>query len=237
MNTQLPLRLQLRDDAAFENFKPGRNTELLSLLQQHAVSEHDWLTCIYGERGSGKSHLLQAACHQAQYWQETILYLPMSQAPDWSPAVLADLEETGLVCLDDIECVAGQGPWETALFNLLEARRTRRSRTIITSTKPLPGIAWALADLATRLNGWGLVFELHALRDEEKIQALQQRAKNRGLELSEDVARYVLNRYPRDMQTLFDLMETLDQESLARQRRITIPFLRTLEGAGLTKTG
>ena len=73
------------------------------------------------------------------------------------------------------------------------------------------------------------MYQLHPLAEEEKLGALRLRARNRGFDLPEDVARYVLRRYPRDTRSLFALLERIDEASLARKRRITIPFIRELE--------
>ena len=84
-----------------------------------------------------------------------------------------------------------------------------------------------LPDLATRL-AWGLVLHVAELKDEEKINALRLRAQQRGFELPLEVGRYLLQRSPRNMVALFDLLDHLDQASLAAQRKLTIPFVREL---------
>ncbi len=84
-----------------------------------------------------------------------------------------------------------------------------------------------LPDLVSRL-GWGPVFQLQPLDDEGKRAALQLRARQRGMELPDEVAVYLLRRSPRDMDSLFELLQRLDVASLAAQRRLTIPFVRAL---------
>jgi DnaA family protein len=89
-------------------------------------------------------------------------------------------------------------------------------------------IGLKLADLATRLAA-GLVYQLKPLSDPEKIAALRLRAQRRGLEMTEEVANYLLARFPRDTHSLFALLDKLDTATLVAQRRLTIPFLRGLE--------
>jgi DnaA family protein len=86
----------------------------------------------------------------------------------------------------------------------------------------------AMSELATRF-AWGSVYQLKPLADDDKLAAMQLRARNRGLDLPPDAARYILHRYPRDLHSLFALLERIDAASLASQRRVTIPFLRDLE--------
>jgi DnaA family protein len=73
---------------------------------------------------------------------------------------------------------------------------------------------------------------MQPLSDAQKLEAVRLRAQHRGLEMPEDVARYILSRYPRDLRSLFDLLDRIDEASLAEQRRVTIPFLRHLEESG-----
>ncbi|HKJ77017.1 MAG TPA: DnaA/Hda family protein, partial [Gammaproteobacteria bacterium] len=82
-----------------------------------------------------------------------------------------------------------------------------------------------LPDLVSRL-GWGLIFHVRPLSDEQMIDALQLRARQRGLDLPADVARYLLRHYRRDMTSLASLLERLDHASLVAQRRLTIPFVK-----------
>ncbi|MOA50116.1 DnaA regulatory inactivator Hda [compost metagenome] len=86
-----------------------------------------------------------------------------------------------------------------------------------------------LPDLKSRLT-LALVFQLHALSDEDKLRALQLRASRRGLHLTDEVGRFILTRGPRSMNLLFDLLDILDQASLQAQRKLTIPFLKEIFG-------
>ena len=133
-----------------------------------------------------------------------------------------------LVCIDEIERICREPSWEHALFSVLERMRSARGMLVLAGRVNPAGLDVALRDLATRL-AWGVVYRIHALNETETLRALQLRARNRGLEMPEKVARYVLHRYPRDARSLFNLLERIDEASLVRQRRITIPFLRTLE--------
>jgi len=86
-----------------------------------------------------------------------------------------------------------------------------------------------LPDLRSRLT-WGPVFNLHDLDDAAKLSALRQRAHQRGLELGEPVAEYLLRRYPRDLSSLFEKLDQLDVASMALQRRLTIPLVKSVLG-------
>jgi DnaA family protein len=231
---QLALNLKLRDASSFENFFAGRNRELVERLRQtvHGLARvpqapASWLY-IWGENGCGKTHLLEAACRAAQAAGSTSIYIPLAEKNSFSPALLEDVEQTALVCVDDIAHIAGDVAWEAALFGLYERLRAQGGILIVAASVSPMALGLKLPDLATRLAA-ALVYQLHSLSDDEKIAALRLRAEQRGMEMGEDVARYLLTRYPRDLHSLFALLDKLDTATLAAQRRLTIPFLRGLE--------
>ena len=228
MNQQLPLDLHLRDSASFENFVTGDNQQALeklsSLNTDSATAGMFWL---WGS-AYGKTHLLEAVCHQALANDFAVIYLSLTD-PDLVPEMLEGLEQLDIVCIDNIDAVAGNMAWEQALFVLCERMHDQNGSLVLASRAAPQALAIALPDLRSRLLGWFMVFALKPLDDTGKVEALHRRAHNRGLEMSDEVVQYVLKRYPRDMHALFDLIEKIDSASLAQQRRITIPFLRSLD--------
>lgn len=219
---QLPLRIGLRDSATFANFHPGSNAAVTHTLQQG----EEPFVYLWGASGSGKSHLLQALCHAATESGAVAIYLPLD-GEGVAPAMLEGLELMSLVCLDNLDAVAGDGMWEQALFHLYNRLRESGNRLIVAARSAPGALGIALPDLVSRL-GWGPVFQLQVLSDGEKAAALQQRAANRGMQMPAEVAAYLMSRSARDMHALFALLERLDELSLAAQRKLTIPFVREL---------
>jgi DnaA family protein len=156
------------------------------------------------------------------------VYVPLAEAVELSPSLLEDAEKAPLVCLDDMERVAGRTDWEAALFSLTERMRVAGGMQVCAANVPPARLGLRLPDLTSRL-AWGTVYALQFLGDAEKLEAVRLRAHNRGFEMPEDVVQYILSRYPRDMRSLFDLLDRIDRASLTHQRRVTIPFLRELE--------
>ncbi len=243
MSRQLALNLRLKDGSSFSNFLPGPNREALERLRAAVVAAtardaktEDKILFLWGADGCGKSHLLQAACRLAQELGAAPLYAPLAEVAALSPSLLEDAEQAALVCLDDVERIAGRPEWEAALFSLTERRRACGGLQICAATAPPARLGLRLPDLSSRL-AWGAVYALQGLGDAEKLEAVRLRARNRGLDMPEDVVQYILSRYPRDMHSLFDLLERIDRASLSQQRRVTIPFLRRLEETGREDTG
>jgi DnaA regulatory inactivator Hda len=219
----LTLRVGLRDSATFANFLAGDNAAALHLLQQGGEP----FVYLWGGQGSGRTHLLQAACHAESARGGSPAYLPLAALARAETAVLDGLEQMSLVCLDDLQAVAGQGAWEEGLFHLYNRVRDAGGRLLAAADAGPAVLGVQLADLRSRLS-WGPVFQLQSLDDAGKLAALQLRARARGMELGAEVGAYLLRRCPRDMHALFELLERLDQASLAAQRRLTIPFVREL---------
>lgn len=231
MSAQLPLNVRLRDSSSFDNYWSGRNREAVACLKAALVGDGrpaETFIYLWGEPGTGRTHLLEAACHMAHAHGRSAAYVPLAEARNLAPALLEDRELTALVCLDDLDTIVGDKDWEQALFALTERRRASRSALVVSARRAPAQLGLALPDLASRL-AWGLVYQLHGLSDDDKLDAIRLRAGRRGLALSDEVIRYILQRYARDLHSLFGLLDRLDQASLAQQRRITIPFLRGLE--------
>ena len=220
MSQQLTLGIRLRDDATFDNYFLSQNEQVVHELQ----AQNEPYVFLFGETGTGKSHLLQAACHEVGKKGLPVVYLPLAEE-GLMPAMLDGLESMSLIALDDIQAVIADEVWEYALFNLYNRVREKGVNMLVSSSLPLASLNIKLADLKSRLS-WGPTFQLKNLNDKEKIRALQQRAKNRGLVLADDVVTYLLKRSPRDMSSLFALFETLDKASMIEKRKLTIPFIK-----------
>lgn len=220
---QLPLGIGLRDSATFENYVPGANAEALFCV----TGEQEGFVFLWGAKGSGRTHLLQAACHAAGEQGRGAVYLPCDEVREMAPAVFEDLERLALVCLDDIQHLLQEPAWEQAVFHLYNRIRDAGGRLLVTADQPPQALPVGLADLRSRL-GWGPVFHLKPLDDEAKLDALRGRAQARGFELPDEVGRFLLRRLPRDMHALFDALTQLERESLAAQRKLTIPFVKAV---------
>lgn len=225
MIRQLSLGLALKDDATFDNFTAGDNQILLNQLQQAFTQRDERFFYLWSASGCGKTHLLQACCHQATQLRQTASFLALADFQQYSPEVLMGLETLDCVVLDDIEKIAGNDAWQEAIFHLYNRMRAAEGLLIVSGNVAPTQLAITLPDLTSRL-AWGLVFQVKALSDQDKSLALIQRANLRGMEMSPQVANYLLTRCSRDMKQLLALLDTLDRVSLAEQRRLTIPFVR-----------
>lgn len=224
---QLPLGLALRDSARFNSFYPGENLEAVHELQLSATGRGEALIYVVGAGGMGKTHLLQAACYEAAQSGRTTGYLPLQELLGFAVTVFDDLEQLDLICLDEVAAVAGHEDWERGLFDLFNRVRQSGSTLLIAAGKRPDQAGFLLPDLVSRL-GWGVTYLLKPLAEHDVIAALRCRAQARGLQLPEETALYLLRRFPRDLPTLFALFDTLDTASLIEQRRLTVPFVKSV---------
>mgnify|MGYP001818541654 FL=1 len=224
---QLPLGLALRDSARFNSYFPGQNLETVDGLQQSATGNGEALVYLAGAAGMGKTHLLQAACYDAAQSGRTTGYLPLRELLAYTATVFDDLEQLDLICIDDVTVLAGEDDWERGLFDLFNRVRQSGGTLLIAGDRRADRAGFHLPDLVSRL-GWGVTYVLKPLDDAAVTAALVYRARARGLQLPEETAQYLLRRFPRDLPTLFALFDTLDTASLIEQRRLTIPFVRSV---------
>jgi DnaA family protein len=224
---QLPLAVQLRDDATFENFYPGDNALLLEVLRLQQDNDGERYVYLHGAKASGRSHLLQAACHRADVSGLSAVYLPLSELKYFNPEELFEgLEQLSLVCLDDINEVVGDPAWEQQLFYLFNRLLDKNVKLLISAECAVRELSIDLADLSSRLS-WGSIFQIKNLSDEQRIAAFQLRAERRGLQLNDEVAQFIYHRCQRDTETLLSVLDTLDSASLKEQRRLTVPFIKS----------
>ncbi len=224
-DSQLPLNIQLHDDATLSSFYPGDNKEVLEAVKHFAYGKEGMFLYIWGQAGVGRSHLLQAACRAASEIGDAVVYVPLLEQKQLSPGILQGIDDIPLVCIDDINIIAGQPLWEEALFHLFNRIQVQGGRLLIAADISPRNLTVILPDLKSRLTS-GVIYQVHRLSDEQKINALQLRASQRGLQLAKAVAQFLLSRCSRNMRELFSMLEKLDRASLAEQRRLTIPFVK-----------
>lgn len=197
-----------------DNFVAGGNQELLSGLR-HALQAKsgERMFYVWGENGSGKSHLLQAIIGAAQAVEQRAVYAKRS-VPDLC----------SVVAVDDVEKLSDYA--QIDLFNLYNQMRDIGGMLLV-SGKEAPQNLAVRNDLRTRL-GWGLVYQLHGLSDEEKALALQQHARSKGYQLPSEVTQYLLRHGRRDLPSLMAVLDALDAHSLSLHRTPSVPLLKQI---------
>jgi len=234
---QLNLAVSLADDTLFDNFLSPplspRQQALVTLKGQFEAgcsSNPKGNILLWGGGGSGLTHLLQAACHEAVACGQSIQYLPLEAMANY-PAqdVLQGLGGCQLVCLDNLQAVAGLPDWEEELFHLLNEVSAAGGRLLISANAAPRALSIQLADLESRLAAC-TVFQLPAYSEAEKAAIVQFRAARLGLSMSDDALGFLMNRAPRDLHSLIDHLHRLDAFALQYQSKATIPLMKKAFG-------
>lgn len=225
---QLTLPVRLRDDETFESFQAGASTEIVRRLQQLARGDAAGCAWLWGGQGCGKSHLLQACCHEARRAGRRVMYLPLA-AVSLEPAAFENLSDHQLVCIDDVQCLPRSAALERAFVPLFNDLDASGAALVMAATAAPREVSFGLADVSSRAAS-AAVYRLPALDDGARLQVLRGRASMRGLSLPEEVAEFILARAARDLGALMATLEILDVAALRHKRRLTIPFVKEVLG-------
>jgi DnaA-homolog protein len=214
---QLPLPIGFEATPSFETFAVGANALAVTYLQQ-AIGQTAPVF-LWGEPGTGKSHLLQALAHQTQRQGARVSWFHPGVSLPWNFD-----EAAALIVFDN--CDQLDAMQQHAAFQLF-VEATTHGIVVLGAGRVPPVDLPVREDLRTRL-GWGHVFALHALTEADVRAALRREADRRGLFLSDEVMTYLLTRFERDLKNLMQLLDRLDEFSLVHKRAITIPLLKQM---------
>lgn len=228
MNQQLALAIHLVHHANLHDFLFQDQDILKHVIEKSMAQIGDKIIFLWGAKASGKSHLLQGITQTAQERGLQALYIPMQEIIALDPDCLKDITHADIIAIDDVETIAGNSAWEEAFFHFYNQIRDQDRTVLYMASQLSPaGIPIQLPDLRSRLL-WSLGIEIKELDDQGKVEVLQQQAQKRGFQLPEPVALYIIKRHTRSMAALQTLLNQLDHASLAAQRKITIPFVKSL---------
>jgi len=221
---QHTLPLTVPQQKNFANFLVGANRALVSALNS---IKPETALYLWGNRGSGCSHLLQASCLAFQQKNHHVLYLDLHNTDCLAPLFAGALEGIQLLAVDHLEAWIGVKEQEEQLFHLFNYALQTPCALLWSAAIPPQKLACVLQDFKSRLCSL-LIFHVQPLDDADLHQALQQHAKQRGFQLKRAVAQFMLNHYPRDLSELLTVLDRLDQASLQQKKPLTISLLKQL---------
>jgi len=213
---QLPLPLRPAGAGDFDSFIGDGNAEVLAALRHWASDRAAGNILLHGGAGSGKSHLLYAACRAAREHGGVVAFVALDMG-GLHPAVLDGLDTRDAVIIDAVQAIAGDPAWELALFNLYNALQESRGRLLLAARAPATGLGLRLPDLASRLSACA-TYAVRALDDAGRARLLRGAAAARGMRLDDATLAYILKYSQRDTAALLALLDALDQRSLACAR-------------------
>lgn len=222
---QLPLQLRFPSERRFDSFEPADGEAVCAL--RGAAECRGQRVSICGPAGSGKTHLLQAACAHAAQHGARFAYLPLPLLQPHAADALDAQTAIDLLCIDGLDAVAGDSGAERALFALANRQLDAGGSVAYAARSAPESLPIGLPDLRSRLQHCTRLM-LQPLDETQRRALLKRQAAARGLQLDDVVLDYLFRRVGRDLGTLAALLERIDRESLAAQRRVTVPFVRAL---------
>ncbi len=203
------------------------NAIAVKALLQFCRGQGDASLLFWGSTGCGLSHLLQACSHESNL---PVAYLPLKDAFDLPPEeVCENLEHAPLVCIDDLDALAGHTEWEQAFFHLYNRIKDKGHRIVMATHVAPHEIPFTLPDLHSRVMG-SVIYHIDLITRGQKVSALKMRARERGMLISDDVAAYVVKQNPRHMKDLFATLDRLDTASLQAQKKLSLRFVKHILG-------
>ncbi|TCW32300.1 DnaA regulatory inactivator Hda [Gulbenkiania mobilis] len=214
---QLVLDLSPTPLPAFDNFVAERNREIIAALT-HPGDER--FVYLWGPPGSGKTHLLQAWIAHAETLGRASIYLDarVEPLPDFA-------REASFIAVDHVDELPPDD--QITLFSIYNSLKEGGEGRLLMAGRRPPAALEVRDDLRTRI-GWGLVFAVNPLSDDDKLAALRAHAADRQLSIPDDVFRYLLTHWRRDLASLTGMIDMLDRYSLALRRPITVPLVRNI---------
>jgi DnaA family protein len=224
MPEQLPLAVELREPVELDHFVAGANQELLTAVTGCAQGDIPRRLLLHGPPHSGRTHLLLAATRAARRAGREALYVSLAGAD--TPDLLEALDRCEMLCIDDLDMPLVERAWSVAIARLVDAIDANDGGLLIATRNPPDRMPFAMPDLRTRLSRC-VVFGIKPLDDAGLRALLRRRAHLRGMNLSEEVAEYLVRRLPRDPTHLIEVLDHLDRATLKAQRRLTLPFVQS----------
>lgn len=213
---QLIFDFAAHDYPSFDKFLGTENAELVYVLQH----KHGQFIYVWGEEGAGKSHLLQAWVAQALEAGKNAVYVDAAAEPLTDSALDADY-----LAIDQVEKLGNEE--QALLFSIFNRFRNSGKGFLLLGSESTPQQLIIREDLRTRM-AYCLVYEAKSLTDREKIDALVSMAAARQVTIAPEIFEYLLNHWRRDMDSLMDMLDTLDNYAVTMGKRITLPLLRQL---------
>jgi len=236
MFVQMPLKIELRDEAAFETYIAPNEQVAVALhhFQQALSDQGGEAFYLQGAEGVGKTHLLQAACRfvsKATHGKRQTVYFPLSdQNLPLIPDVLTGLEQVALTCLDDVDQKIGDAAWEQAIARLLSKAAIAGHHVVLSGKTAMEAWKFATTELNRAMVNVLPVTLAPLQEPEDLILALQRHAKRMGLQLPNEVGRFLVKRFSTDIEELLSVLQLLAQQSLIEKRRLTLPFVKHVLG-------
>lgn len=234
----------LHPDYTFENFVVGPSNRLAH-ASCVAVSQSPGNTYnplfLYGNSGLGKTHLLQAVCHQARRQLDgaVIQLLSCEQFVNRFIHAISEGNVLGfqsqfrtvdMLVIDDVQFLREREQSQQEFFHTFNALYNNGKQIILSADSPPAEIPSLEARLISRFN-WGLVARIDPPSYETRVAIVQKKAQLRGLDLSEEVAEYIGQKVQANIRELEGALTTIYALAVTNGQKVTLELAqKALQG-------
>ncbi len=217
---QLGLPFSLDSKMLLGRFIGEKNQQIVKHINQLFENNTAAVVYVYGDKSSGKTHLLQGVTLEALERGKQAAYIDFKQT--LPQGIFNTLENFEWLCLDNISYL--NATQQTELFDLYNRAKQNKVKLIVSDLNP-PNELNLLKDLCTRLS-LSTVFSLENLADLDKKDILKGKMIDRNIQINDSVYDYLIKYCSRDLALLLLTINQLDQTSLELKKPITVAFVK-----------
>ncbi|GAA5015954.1 DnaA regulatory inactivator Hda [Acinetobacter puyangensis] len=176
---------------------------------------------IYGEAGTGKSHLLSAICDSYLDVGKTAINVSLLELLDAPVEAIHALDTYDLVALDDIEAINGMLQWQKAIFHLINLNYEGTGQLVFSSRFAPTELKLQFPDLQSRLTQAVSIRIPNGQQFNDRQALLKAVMLRRGLHFEQTIVDYLLLHGPQKTATLLQTLEKLEQLLKGHQLKLS----------------
>ena len=201
---------------------------------------------IYGNSGLGKTHVVQAIGNEIRqrHPELQVLYVSMNKfQAQFQTAVkngtindfINFYQMIDVLLIDDIQELSGKAGTQNAFFNIFSHLQMSGKQIVLTSDKPPVELKDIEQRLLTRFK-WGLSTVINIPDYDTKIKIITAKAKRLGVELSEEVVRYLADNISANIREIEGALSSLVANTSFLGRKITTMLAKDILRAYVQET-
>jgi chromosomal replication initiator protein len=137
--------------------------------------------------------------------------------------------EIDFLLLDDIDRITAHPAAQETLYRVYNQTLEQGGKMVFAGRTPADQLEKTESFLTSRFK-WGMTAELLPMDDEATAQLIHKLAEDLGLEIPDKIITWLLNRIPRDFQSVKSAVTRINEESLRQKHKVTLPLVKTALG-------
>jgi len=221
---QLGLPFSINASYVLDDFSGEKNQELVANILNLIKGKATANIFVYGDKGFGKSHLLQGVIIEGLKQDQKSVYLDLND--DISPDIFELISDFQIIALDNVDQCNQDN--EKYIFDLINKLHSTNQMIVFSSRVKPEGLS-VFVDLKTRLS-LASIYSLNRLDDDEIQHVIKRKMNNKSLKVDQRVIDYLIKNQTRDLKKIVEIIDKLDTFSLEKKRSITVPLIRQMLG-------